>query len=84
MAKHIEQILEQLKALAQDSPEHYEKYTDMHHLAALQYQVGDWFYVNTCNIKTNQPMKKGNDKWDSPYQIKEVYPTACQLKLSAG
>ena len=38
-------------------------------------------YINTHNMKTNHPMKKGDDNMASPYLIKKVYPHACLVDL---
>src|ERR1043166_2616367 len=35
-------------------------------------------------MKTNRPMKKGDDKWAGPYPILKVYPRSCLLRLSEG
>jgi hypothetical protein len=38
--------------------------------------------MNTRNITTNRPIKKGDDKWAGPYEITAVYPRACAFQLS--
>lgn len=37
--------------------------------------------MSTKYLKTNRPMKKGDDKWTGPYKILSVYPRACRLEL---
>ena len=32
-------------------------------------------------MKTNRPMKKGEDKWIGPYKVKKVYKRACLVEL---
>lgn len=81
VASRFERILEQLTALARASQQRYETNANNHRTMSPRYQVGDLVYVNTKNMKTNRPMKKGDDKWDGPYEVTEVYPRACRLKL---
>src|ERR1043165_2937315 len=35
-------------------------------------------------MKTNRPMKKGDDKWTGLYPILKVYPRSCLLRLPKG
>lgn len=84
VAKRFERILTQLTALAKQSQQRYEDNANVHRSAAPRYQVGDLVYVATRNMKTNRPMKKGDDKWAGPYEVLEVYPSACKVKLPDG
>jgi hypothetical protein len=33
-------------------------------------------------MKTNKPIKKGDNKWTGPYAVTAVYSKACAVKLS--
>jgi RNase H-like domain found in reverse transcriptase/Reverse transcriptase (RNA-dependent DNA polymerase)/Integrase zinc binding domain len=77
----FERIITQLKALAQQSAARYEKYANELREDAPRYQEGDEVYIDTRNMKTNRPMKKGDDKMAGPYPIKKVYPRACLVDL---
>jgi len=35
-------------------------------------------------MKTNRPMKKGDDKWAGPYKVLKVYPRSCLVELPEG
>lgn len=81
IAARFSKIFEQLRALATLSQERYEENENSHRKSSPRYQVGDMVYVDTRNMKTNRPMKKGDDKWDGPYKVLGVYPRACKLEL---
>ena len=84
VANWFERILEQLTALTKQSQSCYKNNANDSHTSALYYNISDMVYVNTKNMKTNQLMKKGDDKWDGLYEVKEVYSRACCLKLSTN
>ena len=84
VADRFERIITQLKALAQQATQRYEENANASREDAPRYSVGQKVYVNTRNMKTNRPMKKGDDKWAGPYQILKVYPRACLLDLPEG
>ena len=48
------------------------------------FRQGQLVYVNTRNMKTNRPMKKGDNKWADPWPIGEVYPLSCLVKVPEG
>jgi hypothetical protein len=81
VAARFERILDQLKGLAKESIMRYEEYANNHREDAPKYEVGDMVYVNTKNMKTNRPMKKGDDKWDGPYEVTETFRRSCRLAL---
>jgi hypothetical protein len=77
----FERIIAQLKALAQQSVDRYEEYANESREDAPRYQEGDKVYIDTRNMKTNRPMKKGDDKMSGPFLVKKVYPRACLIDL---
>jgi hypothetical protein len=81
LADRFARILEQLKALTADSIRTYEEYANAHRTDAPIYSKGQYVYIDTRNMKTNRPMKKGDDKWVGPYKITTVYPRACVVEL---
>jgi hypothetical protein len=81
IADRFERIITQLKALAQQSVARYEEYANESREDALHYQEGDKVYIDTRNMKTNRPMKKGDDKMSGPFLVKKVYPRACLIDL---
>ncbi|KAI0999706.1 hypothetical protein K3495_g8490 [Podosphaera aphanis] len=81
IATRFSRILERLRALAKLSQERYEENENLHRKSSPRYQVGDMVYVDTRNMKTNRSTKKGDDKWDAPNKVLEVYPRACKLEL---
>lgn len=84
IADRFDQILTHLKALSAEAAERYERNANAHRHDAPQYTVGQQVYVDTRNMKTNRPMKKGDDKWAGPYPVTASYPRACALKLPEG
>jgi len=84
VANRFERILDLLKALAKQSQQRYEDNANAHREDAPKFRVGDQVYVDTRNMKTNRPMKKGDDKWTGPYEVLEVYPRACRVQLPDG
>jgi reverse transcriptase-like protein/integrase-like protein len=84
VANRFERILDLLKALAKQSQQRYEDNANAHREDAPKFRVGDQVYVDTRNMKTNRPMKKGDDKWTGPYKVLEVYPRACRVQLPNG
>ena len=48
---------------------------------APRFKVGEFAFVNTRNMKSNRPMKKGDDKFTGPYKILKVYDRSCLLEL---
>ncbi|RAL60401.1 hypothetical protein DID88_000176 [Monilinia fructigena] len=81
IADRFDLILTKLKALAAQSIQKYEDYANRTRTDAPLYKEGDKVWVSTKNMKTNRPMKKGDDKWDGPYKILKVYKRACLLQL---
>jgi hypothetical protein len=81
IADRFNRILTQLTALAKQSSQRYEENSNYHRSDAPQYRVGQEVYIDTRNMRTNRPMKKGDDKWVGPYPILSVYPRACLVKL---
>ncbi len=74
VADRFGRILAQLKALAQQSAQRYEDNANTSRTASPRYVVGQKVWLDTRNLKTNRPMKKGDDKWAGPYEILAVYP----------
>jgi hypothetical protein len=81
VADRFDRIVTQLKALAKQSAARYEEDANQNRTDAPQYAPGDRVWVSTKNMKTNRPMKKGDDKWDGPFPIEKVYGRSCLLKL---
>ena len=81
VADRFDRILTQLKALARLSSQRYEENANESRAEAPRYLVGEEVYINTRNMKTNRPMKKGDDKWAGPYPILKVYPRSCLVQL---
>jgi RNase H-like domain found in reverse transcriptase/Reverse transcriptase (RNA-dependent DNA polymerase)/Integrase zinc binding domain len=81
IADRFDRILTQLKALAAESGRRYEENANASRVDAPRYTVGQRVWLSTKNMKTNRPMKKGDDKWAGPFLITAVYPRACALKL---
>jgi hypothetical protein len=71
----------QLQALAAESVARYEKNANENRTDAPVYHVGQRVWVSTKNMKTNRPMKKGDDKWAGPFEVTAVYPRAVALDL---
>ena len=46
-----------------------------------KYKVGDKVWLSTKNIKTERPSKKLDHKMISPYKIKRLVGSSCQLDL---
>lgn len=84
IADRFERILTQLKALARQTSTRYEENANEKRQGAPRYFEGQEVYINTRNMKTNRPMKKGDDKWAGPYEILKVYPRSCLVKLPEG
>jgi hypothetical protein len=87
-ANHVidrfDRVITRLKALARDSIRRYEANANESRSDAPLYCVGDRVWVSTANMKTNRPMKKGDDRWTGPYEVEAVYKRACRLKLPEG
>ncbi|QLI66561.1 Transposon Tf2-12 polyprotein [Metarhizium brunneum] len=81
VAERFERILDQLRALAQQSIDRYERNANESRTESPIYHVGQEVWLSTKYLKTNRPMKKGDDKWTGPYEILSVYPRACRLEL---
>jgi hypothetical protein len=81
IADRFQRILAQLTALAKQSAQRFEDTANDHRSAAPRYTVGQEVYIDTRNMKTNRPMKKGDDRWVGPYTIQAVYPRACLVEL---
>jgi hypothetical protein len=81
VADRFQRIIDQLKALAQQAINKYKHYANEKREDTPLYHVGQLVYVNTRNMKTNRPMKKGDNKVTGPYKALEVYRRACKLKL---
>jgi succinate dehydrogenase/fumarate reductase-like Fe-S protein len=71
-------VLDKMKqfqpALAKQSAQRYEDNANKQRSESLRYITGQKVYIDTRNMKTNCPMKKGDDKWAGPYIIQAVYP----------
>ncbi|KAJ6437919.1 reverse transcriptase [Purpureocillium lavendulum] len=81
VAERFERILDQLRALAHQSINRYERNANESRTESPIYHVGQEVWLSTKYLKTNRPMKKGDDKWTGPYKILSVYPRACRLEL---
>ena len=81
MADRFERILIQLKALAQQSAARYEEDANENRVDSPTYVEGQKVWVNTANMKTNRPMKKGDDRWAGTFPILKVYRRACLVQL---
>jgi RNase H-like domain found in reverse transcriptase/Reverse transcriptase (RNA-dependent DNA polymerase)/Integrase zinc binding domain len=84
IADRFERIITQLKALATQAARRYEENANVNREDAPQYAEGLEVYISTKNMKTNRPMKKGDDKWAGPFPILKVYPRSCLVKLPEG
>ena len=65
-----------MRALAQRSADRYEGNANESRDEAPQYQKGQLVYVDTRNMKTNRPMKKGDDKWAGPWPVENSISAA--------
>ena len=74
VAEWFDHIITQLKALACQSIAKYEDYANESRSDSPRYLEGQEVYLNTKNMKTNRPMKKGDDKMSGPHKILKVYP----------
>ena len=83
VAERLQRIIDKLTAMAKLANEKMEETANRRRSEAPRYVVGDRVFVDTRNMKTNRPMKKGDDKWAGPYKITAVYPRACALQLPA-
>ena len=81
VADRFERILIQLKALAQQSAARYEEDANENRVDSPTYVEGQKVWVNTANMKTNRPMKKGDDRWAGTFPILKVYRRACLVQL---
>jgi hypothetical protein len=81
VADRFQRIMDQLKVLAQQAINKYKHYANERREDAPLYHVGRLVYVSTRNMKTNRPMKMGDNKVTGPYKVLEVYRRACKLKL---
>ena len=81
VADRFQRIIDQLQALAKQSVQRYEDNANESRSESPRFYEGQKVYVDTRNMRTNRPMKKGDDKWDGPYTILKVYPRACFLEL---
>jgi hypothetical protein len=81
VADRFERIISQLKAIAAESIAKYEHYANTKREDAPRFVEGQLVYINTRNMKTNRPMKKGDDKLAGPHKITKVYPRACAVEL---
>jgi hypothetical protein len=84
IADRFDRILSQLTAIAKQSTQRYEDNANLHRSDALRYTIGQEVYVDTRNMKTNCPLKKGDDKWAGPFRILSTYLRACLLGLPEG
>jgi hypothetical protein len=81
VADRFDWILTQLKALAAQAIQRYEKDSNNTRQEASKYTEEQKVWVDTRNMKINRPMKKDDDKWDSPYTILKVYKQSCLINL---
>ena len=81
VVERFQRILAQLTALAKQSVQRFEETANNHRSPAPRYTTGQEVYIDTKNMKTNQPMKKGDDRWVGPYPIRADYPRACLIEL---
>jgi hypothetical protein len=73
----------QLKALANQAIQNYEDNANEHREKAPRYVEGHKVWIDTRNMKTNRPMKKGDNKWDGPHTVLKAYKRSCLLRLPA-
>jgi hypothetical protein len=81
VADRFERILSQLRALAADAARRYEENANASRDDSPRFTVGDRVFLDIRNMKTNRPMKKGDDKWAGPFAITATYRRACALSL---
>ncbi|MDB5911071.1 MAG: hypothetical protein JWP34_5188, partial [Massilia sp.] len=81
IADRFDRILTQLKALSTQAAARYEENANDSRRDSPLFQVGQKVWVDTRNMKTNRPMKKGDDKWAGPFLITKVYKRACAVGL---
>jgi hypothetical protein len=66
VADRFDRILTQLKALAAQAIQRYEEDSNNTRQEAPRYTKGQKVWVDTRNMKTNRPMKKGDVRGISP------------------
>jgi hypothetical protein len=81
MADRFDRIFTQMKALAENTNRRYKNQANRSRTDALRYKISDQIWISTKYMKTNKPMKKGDNKWTGFYAITAVYPKACAVKL---
>ena len=81
IADRFEQLLTQLRALSESAAARYEQNANAHRTDAPVYREGDMVWLDTRHLRTNRPMKKGDDKWAGPFKISKAYKRACALEL---
>lgn len=84
VADRFDRIIAKLKALMEQAIQRYEANANESRTDAPLYRVGDRVWVSTANMKTNRPLKKGDDRWTGPYVVEAVYKRACRVKLPEG
>jgi hypothetical protein len=62
VTNRFERILNLLKALAKQSQQYYKDNVNAYCKDALIFKVKDKVYIDTKNMKTNQLMKKSDNK----------------------
>jgi hypothetical protein len=62
MADRFDRILTQMKALAENTNRRYENQANRNKTNAPRYKIGDQIWISTKYIKTNKPIKKGDNK----------------------
>ena len=81
VADRFGRILDQLKALARQSQSRYEENANVYREESPRYQEGQQVMLDTRNLKTNRPMKKGDDKWAGPFLVLKAYPRSCLIAI---
>jgi hypothetical protein len=81
VADRFDRIFIQMKALAEDTNRQYKNQANRSKTDASRYKIGDQVWISTKYIKTNKPIKKGDNKWTGPYAVTAVYPKACAVKF---
>ena len=69
----FKRIITQLKALAAQVVRKYKEDANKLREDSLWYTKEQKVWINTRNIKTNRPIKKEDDKQDSPFLILKAY-----------
>lgn len=82
LATNMSALTKYLRGLLSAARDDMKKFADAHRRPAPNYQVGDYVYINSTNIRTICQKKKLDDKWIGPFPIdKQINASAYRLVL---